>query len=96
MKRIISLALIALFATWSPACKDKTESESKKETVAASDVPAGVTSSFKAKYPGATDVIWEDAKEGDKKTYKAKFMMNGQKMKVEFGEDGTFIKVDDD
>ena len=60
------------------------------------DVPATVKTNFTAKYSGATDVRWENAKENDKHTYKAKFMMNGKSFKAEFNEDGSFIKEKED
>lgn len=62
------------------------------EVVDASQLPVAVTTKFNAKYPGATGVIWEHATENNKPTYKAKWVEKGEKMKAEFGEDGTFIK----
>ena len=75
--------------------KTKTDSDTKKESVVV-DVPAGVKSAFTVKYPDAVDILWEDAKENDKKTYKAKFTYNGKKLKAEFDEAGNFIKEEND
>lgn len=74
------------------SCNDKAETRDSK----AVDVPATVTSAFSAKYSTATDVKWEDAHEDAKKTYKAKFMINGKKMKAEFDENGGFVKEEED
>ncbi len=66
----------------------------KKEdnSLTSGDVPAAVQTAFTTKYPGAADVKWEKAKEDEKQTYKAKFKSADKEMKVEFGEDGAFIK----
>ncbi len=75
---------------------DKVSNKSDDKELAISDVPAAVKSAFNSKYPGATDVKWETAKEDENPTYKAKCKMNGKKIKAEFGTDGTFIKEKDD
>ena len=58
----------------------------------ASEVPEAVKNAFTAKYSTATDVIWENAHEGDIATYKVKFKNNAKDMKAEFKEDGSLIK----
>ena len=60
------------------------------------DVPPTVKTAFSVKYSTATDVKWEDAHEDTVKTYKAKFMLNGKKMKAEFDGAGGFIKEEED
>ena len=74
---------------------DKTEKTDEK-TLGTTDVPASVQTAFSAKYSTATDVKWEDAHEGTKQTYKAKFTMNGKKMKAEFDANGGFVKEEED
>ena len=66
------------------------------KTISTNDVPAPVQTAFSAKYSTATDVKWEDASEGTKQTYKAKFTLNGKKMKAEFDTNGGFVKEEDD
>jgi hypothetical protein len=82
------------------ADKDKTtqkDSNGKKDdTVAEANLPPAVLSAFKAKYPDATGVEWETAKENDKPTFKAKWKNGNDKMKAEFAEDGSFVKEDKD
>jgi len=73
---------------------DKTEKETK--TITATDVPASVQSAFSAKYSTAADVKWEDAHENNVQTYKAKFTVNGKKMKAEFDANGGFVKEEED
>ena len=68
----------------------------RKQGNKSTDVPASVQTAFSAKYSTATDVKWEDAHEDTKQTYKAKFMMNGKKMKAEFDSNGGFVKEEED
>ncbi|HEX8060180.1 MAG TPA: hypothetical protein VF473_04555 [Cyclobacteriaceae bacterium] len=58
--------------------------------IAASDVPQAVVESFKAKYPGATDVEWEVEKEDGKLFFEAEFKLNGKEVEAHFRPDGTF------
>lgn len=55
-------------------------------------VPGAVVSSFKAKYPAATNTTWITEKEDGKLIYEAQFKDNGEEIKAEFNEDGSFIK----
>ena len=71
---------------------DKADNKESK----AVEVPASVKSAFSAKYSTAADVKWEDAHEGTKDTYKAKFTVNGKKMKAEFDANGGFVKEEED
>ena len=74
---------------------DTTEANDNKE-ISTTDVPAPVQTAFSAKYSTATAVKWEDAQEGTKQTYKAKFTLNGKKMKAEFDSNGGFVKEEED
>lgn len=87
---------ISLFITYS--CNNDTNTKESKENkeLATNDVPAAVQSAFSAKYSTATEVKWEDAHENGKQTYKAKFMVNGKKMKAEFDTNGEFVKEEED
>lgn len=96
MKKIfLMLALsISLFAIQS-CDTDSTKTDNDKE-LSTTDVPAPVQTAFSAKYSTATDIKWEDASEGTKQTYKAKFTLNGKKMKAEFDPNGGFVKEEED
>ena len=88
---LLSLSLFAI-----QSCdNDKTEKADEK-TLSSTDVPASVQTAFSAKYSTATDVKWEDAHENNIQTYKAKFTMNGKKMKAEFDSSGGFVKEEED
>ena len=68
------------------SCSDNKISEDK--------VPGAVVSSFKTKYPAATDTKWITEKKGDKTIYEAQFKSGGKEIEAEFNEDGTFIQED--
>lgn len=74
---------------------DKTEKTDEK-ALSTNDVPAPVQTAFSAKYSTATDVKWEDAHENNVQTYKAKFAVNGKKMKAEFDANGGLVKEEED
>ena len=95
MKKILFIFAIAITVFTLSSCADK-KTETKSDTISVSDVPAPVQSAFSAKYSTAADVIWEDAHENDKQTYKAKFTLNGVKMKAEFDANGGFVKEKED
>ena len=89
------LVYVAAFSLWVlPACDSDTKTKTNEDAISVNDVPEVVRTAFTAKYPGATDVKWEDATENNTKTYKAKFEVNGSKKKAEFGADGGFVKED--
>lgn len=77
------------------SCND-TKTEQDEKTVSSSDIPASVQSAFSAKYSTATEVKWEDAHEDTLQTFKAKFVLNGKKMKAEFDRNGGFVKEEED
>ena len=77
------------------SCDNDSKTKDEK-TISANDVPASVQSAFSAKYSTATDIKWEDAHEDTVQTYKAKFVVNGKKMKAEFDKNGGFVKEEDD
>jgi hypothetical protein len=95
MKKIILLMAISFSVFATQSCNDDDKTKSDKEITGA-DVPAAVQSAFSAKYSTATDVKWEDASEDTLQTYKAKFVVNGKKMKAEFDRNGSFVKEEED
>lgn len=102
MKNIF-LTILAAILIVAPACSDnKTDKDNKdsrvdeKNVIKSSDVPGPVLSAFAAKYSGATEVAWENAKENDEPTYKVKFNKDGKYWKAEFKSDGTTIKEKED
>jgi hypothetical protein len=96
MKKIIVFVAISLSVFATQSCNsDKKEDKEEKE-LAASNVPAPVQAAFSAKYSTATGVKWEDAHENDKQTYKAKFTLDGKKMKAEFDASGALVKEGED
>jgi hypothetical protein len=96
MKKIFLIIALGVSLFTIQSCdNDKKETDDNKE-ISANDVPAPIQTAFSAKYSTATDVKWEDAHEGTKQTYKAKFMLNGKKMKAEFDANGGFVKEEED
>ena len=93
MKKIVFLIGFGLSIVL-VSCNSKTEKAD--ETISTNDVPASVQSAFSAKYSTATDVKWEDAHEDTLQTYKAKFVINGKKMKAEFDKNGGLVKEEED
>ena len=95
MKKIFLLMAISFSLFVTQSCSDDDKTKSDKEITTA-DVPASVQSAFSAKYSTATDVKWEDASEDTLQTYKAKFVVNGKKMKAEFDKNGGLVKEEED
>lgn len=95
MKRIFFSLVICLSLLTVQSCNDKEDSKDDK-TLSESDVPPTVKTAFSAKYSTATDVKWEDAHENNIQTYKAKFTIDGKKMKAEFDGTGKLIKEEPD
>ena len=85
---------LSLFTVQSCGSDDKKSKDDKE--VSAGSVPDPVKSAFSAKYSAASDIKWEDAHEDDKQTFKAKFTLNGKKMKAEFDSNGNFVKESED
>ena len=95
MKKILLSFIICFSLLTVQSCSsDNSTNDDKK--MSDSDVPATVKAAFSAKYSTATDVKWEDAHEDTVKTYKAKFMLSGKKMKAEFDGAGSFVKEEED
>ena len=92
MKKII-LAFAISFSLCSIQSCDNDEKEDKE--ISSGTVPASVQSAFSTKYSTASDVKWEDAHEDTIKTYKAKFKIDGKKMKAEFDANGSLVKEED-
>ena len=95
MKKIIVPIVIVISLTTSFSCKSDKKAESSDE-ISANLVPAAVKTAFSEKYSTATDVKWEDAHEDATKTYKAKFIVDGKKMKAEFDANGVLVKEKED
>jgi hypothetical protein len=94
MKKIVFLIGFGLSIVLVQSCNSKTDKAD--ETISTNDVPASVQSAFSAKYSTATDVKWEDAHEDSLQTYKAKFVINGKKIKAEFDKNGGLVKEEED
>ena len=95
MKKIFFDLIVCFSLATIISCND-TSTDKEDKTISDSDVPAEVKSSFSAKYSTATDIKWEDAHEDSLQTYKAKFTLNGKKMKAEFDTKGNFVKEEED
>ena len=87
----LSLSVFAI-----QSCDNDKAEKTDEKTISTNDVPATVQTAFSAKYSTATDVKWEDAHENNVQTYKAKFSLNGKKMKAEFDAKGGFVKEEED
>ena len=99
MKNWILAIFIAAGFVISPGCKnEKKESRAdEKNVITEGEVPPLVKTAFTTRYPGATVVIWEDAKEDDIPTIKVKFKKtDGKYWKAEFKGDGSFVKEKED
>ena len=96
MKKIFLIMAISFSLFTVQSCNNDTKAKEDNKELSTVDVPAPVQSAFSAKYSTATDVKWEDAHEGTKQTYKAKFNLNGKKMKAEFDANGGFVKEEED
>jgi hypothetical protein len=57
-------------------------------------VPGAVVSSFKTKYPTATNTKWITEKKDNKTIYEAQFKNDGKEIEAEFNDDGSFIQED--
>ncbi|HET9746753.1 MAG TPA: hypothetical protein VFP97_13650 [Chitinophagaceae bacterium] len=95
MKRIFFSLVICLSLLSVQSCNTEDDNNGDKP-MSESDVPATVKTAFSAKYSTATDVSWEDAKEDSIQTYKAKFTIDGKKMKAEFDGTGKLVKEEAD
>jgi hypothetical protein len=96
MKKIFLIMALSLSLFAIQSCNNDTNTKEDEKTLSSTDVPAPVQTAFSAKYSTATEVKWEDAHENNVQTYKAKFLMNGKKMKAEFDSNGSLVKEDED
>jgi hypothetical protein len=98
MKKIILLLAISfsVFTIQSCGSDDKADKGKDDKELSTSAVPDPVKSAFSSKYSTASDIKWEDAHENDIQTYKAKFTVNGKKMKAEFDAKGNLVKEEED
>jgi len=78
------------------SCDNDNKVKDDEKTLSTNDVPPPVQTAFSAKYSTATDVKWKDAHENNVQTYKAKFTLNGKKMKAEFDTNGGLVKEEED
>lgn len=95
MKRILFSLVICFSLLTVQSCNNEADKKDDK-TITENDVPATVKTAFSAKYSTATDVKWEDAHEDSIQTYKAKFKIDGKKMKAEFDGTGKLVKEEED
>lgn len=58
-------------------------------SIFAQDVPSAVTKAFKAKYPAAKEVEWNEGDEG----YEADFYVGNENKVVSFGESGNWVQT---
>ena len=96
MKKIFLIMALSLSLVAIQSCNSDKNEKTDEKTLSTNDIPASVQTAFSAKYSTATDVKWEDAHENNVQTYKAKFTMNGKKMKAEFDANGGFVKEEED
>jgi len=96
MKKIFLIMALSFSLFTIQSCDNDNKAKDEEKTLSTNDVPPPVQTAFSAKYSTATDVKWEDAHEGTKQTYKAKFSLNGKKMKAEFDPNGGFVKEEED
>ena len=95
MKKIFFIPIISLSLFILQSCDNDKDAKDDKE-IPSSSVPSSVQSAFSTKYSTASEVKWEDAHEDTISTYKAKFKLDGKKMKAEFDSNGGFIKEEED
>jgi hypothetical protein len=96
MKKIILPIAISLSLLTMQSCNNDNKDKEDDKEISVGNVPQSVQSAFTAKYSAATNIKWEDAHENNIKTYKAKFMLDGKKMKAEFDTNGAFVKEEED
>jgi len=96
MKKIFLIMALSLSLFTIQSCNNDAKDKEDNKEISTNDVPAPVQTAFSAKYSTATDVKWEDAHENNVQTYKAKFTINGKKMKAEFDTNGGFVKEEED
>ena|SRR5688572_7693484 len=97
MKKILLILAIGFSAISFQGCNDEkgnTSTDTDRDDIPASQVPQPVQSAFAAKYNAAADVQWERAQENGMSTFKAKFTVDGKKIKAEYDSTGRFIKED--
>jgi len=96
MKKIFLIMALSLSLFAIQSCNSDEKDKTDEKTLSTTDVPAPVQTAFSAKYSTATEVKWEDAHENNVQTYKAKFTVNGKKMKAEFDSNGGLVKEEED
>lgn len=90
MKRtIICLSMFLATATFMSSCG---EGKKNEEVLTETQVPPAVKDGFMAKYPGATDVVYEKEMEDGKTEYEIQFKLEGKEKEAFFDEAGQFVK----
>ena len=96
MKKLLAIVCITAMLSFGCDSKKSDSRVDEKNKISANEVPGPVKDAFAVKYPGASDIVWEDAHEGDMDTYKVKFKNSGKNWKAEFGTDGKLVKEKED
>jgi hypothetical protein len=99
MKNWILGFILASCLLVAQGCSNREEAKSRADTenvIAEEKVPAAVKTAFTTKYPGASQIIWEEATEGSVPTIKVKFKRDDKYWKAEFRQDGSFVKDNED
>ncbi len=96
MKNWILISALVVVVAGSGCHSKKKARADETNVITESQVPLSVRTAFAAKYPGATEIIWEDATERNFPTKKAKFKKDGKYWKAEFKPDGSFVKEKED
>lgn len=87
MKKLSFLVIIII----SLASCEKLSKEKQCPIVAPEQMPAAVTTTFAAKYPGSTVTTWFNK---DNTGFVASFILNGNETKALFDNNGNFEKED--
>jgi hypothetical protein len=96
MKNWIMAGTLAIM-TAGPGCNRHPKPRAdEKNVITERQVPPPVRDAFAARYPGATEIIWENATERNTPTKKVKFKRDGKYWKAEFKPDGSFVKENED
>lgn len=66
------------------------------KNITEAEVPPAVIAAFKAAYPNASGVAYEEEMEKGAKSYEMEFMSEGKKWEVEYTPDGKVLKTEQD
>ncbi|MEO6611605.1 MAG: hypothetical protein ABIT05_05360 [Chitinophagaceae bacterium] len=96
MKNWILISMLALLVAGYGCNWNKKPRADEKNVIAEREVPPPVRNAFATRYPGAAEIIWENATERNTPTKKVKFKKDGKYWKAEFKPDGSFVKEVED